>query len=164
MHPSRLFMPPNLLMLLGRPIHSLGLLKSPANRLDTAPHQAQGNSDPKGIAQHKVCPVVVSLRARVGNAIHKLIVEANDVVQNVTVELAHADEQLKRMSPGVVSNGGVGDEEGQWAPEESSDGLHAHDKGILGHVARVRERVLLPELAEEVVFAGHVEVVVGKVA
>lgn len=151
-------------MLLGRSIHNLGLFKHLANGLDTVTHQTQRNDDPEGIAQHKVRPVVVSLRTRVRNAIHKLVVPANDVVQHITVQLAHADEQLERMSPGVVGDGSVGDEERQRAPEESSDGFHTHDKGVLGHVARVRERVLLPQLTEQVVFAGHVEVVVRKVA
>lgn len=46
----------------------------------------------------------------------------------------------------------------------SSDRLHAENKGVLGEVARVAQRVLLPQLAEEVVHAAHVPEVVGKVA
>lgn len=154
----------HLQVLLRRAIHNFGLLKDFCNRLGTVSHQSQRNDNPKGIAQHKISPVVVTLRAGVGHPVHILIVPANNVVQHITIELAHADEQLERVSPGVVRDGGVGDEEGQRAPEEGGDGFHADNKGVLSHVARVGEGVLLPKLTEQVGFAGHVKVVVGEVA
>jgi len=46
----------------------------------------------------------------------------------------------------------------------SSDRLHAEHEGVLGEVARVAQRILLPQLAEQIVEATHVPEVVGKVA
>ncbi len=46
----------------------------------------------------------------------------------------------------------------------SSDGFHAQDKSILGQVARVAQRVLLPQLAEQILHAAHASEVVGEVA
>lgn len=44
------------------------------------------------------------------------------------------------------------------------DGLHAQYKRILGEVARVRERVLLPELAKEILLVAHASKIVGKIS
>jgi len=44
------------------------------------------------------------------------------------------------------------------------DRLHAEHERVGGQVSRVGERVFLPELAEEVLLAWHVRVVVGKVS
>jgi hypothetical protein len=43
------------------------------------------------------------------------------------------------------------------------NGLHAEHKGILGKVARVGERVLLPQLTKQILHAAHIAEVVGKV-
>ena len=76
---------------------------------------------------------------------------------------------LARHYPEGVAQRVVGDDEvdageGHGAPEDGGDGLHADGEGVLAHVARVREGVFLPQLAEDVRLAGHVEGVVGEVA
>lgn len=45
-----------------------------------------------------------------------------------------------------------------------SDSLHAEHEGVRGQVAGVREGVLLPQLAEEILFRAHQGVVYGEVA
>lgn len=44
------------------------------------------------------------------------------------------------------------------------DGLHAQDEGIRGQIARIRERVFLPELTKQILGDHHAGMVVGEVA
>lgn len=126
--------------------------------------EQQGNNNPEKVAEEVVSPEVESLRSAVDNVVDDLLERADGVVQDVAVQLAQADDELERVAQRVLGNDEVDADEGHWAPENSSDGLHADGEGVLGHVARVREGVFLPELAEDVCLAGHVECIVGKVA
>lgn len=123
----------------------------------------QRNNNPEEVAEEVVSPEVKSLRSAVHNVVYNLLERADGVVQDVTVQLAQADDELERVSQRVVDNDEVDTEEGHWAPENSSDGFHANSEGVLGHVARIRQGIFLPELAEDVCLAGHVECIVGKV-
>lgn len=124
----------------------------------------QRNNNPEEVAEEVVSPEVESFRSAVDNVVDDLLERADGIVQDVAVQLAQADDELEGVAQRVVDNDEVDAEEGHWAPENSSDGLHADGEGVLGHVARVREGVFLPELAEDVCLAGHVECIIGKVA
>ncbi|KND87796.1 hypothetical protein TOPH_07624 [Tolypocladium ophioglossoides CBS 100239] len=106
----------------------------------------------------------VSLRARVRLLAHERIKGARRVVQDVAVELAQADGRLQRVPPGAAGDNAVGAEEGERAPDDGRDGLHAHDEGVAREVARVREGVFLPCLREDVGQAADVVRVQGEVA
>lgn len=67
------------------------------------------------------------------------------------------------MTQRVIGDDEVDAKEGHWAPENSSDGLHADGEGILAHVAGIGQGIFLPELAKDVRFAGHVKGIVGEV-
>jgi hypothetical protein len=125
--------------------------------------EKQGNNNPEEVAEEVVGPEVESLRSAVDNIVDDLLERADGVVQDVTIQLAQADDELEGMAQRMVDNDEVDAEEGHWAPEDSSDGFHADGEGVLGHVARIREGVFLPELAEDVCLAGHVECIIGKV-
>lgn len=126
--------------------------------------EQQRNNNPEEVAEEVVSPEVESLRSAVDNVVDNLLERADGVVQDVAVQLAQADDELEGVAQRVLGNDEVDAEEGHWAPENSSDGLHADGEGVLGHVARVREGVFLPQLAKDVCLASHVECIVGKVA
>ena len=93
-----------------------------------------------------------------------MIEEAGEVVKRIPVELAGRDERLHRVSVGRGGRYEVSRQEGERAPRGSRDALHAQDEGVGEHVPRVRERVLLPQLAEEIRHCGHARVVQHEVA
>lgn len=135
-------------------------LGSGAHALD---HNAAGDDDPEGVHQDVVSVEVKGLRTAVHLIVHLLVEEAGGVVEDVAIELAQADDDGGRVAQRVVDEDEVGDGEGEWAPGDGGDGLHAGDEGVLGLVAGVGERVLLPELTEKIGAAGHMLKVVGEV-
>lgn len=145
-------------------LQALELGKRPLGGTDALKDQGTGDDDPEGVAQEVVGPEIVVLGPAVVFLVHEHGEGAGGVVQDVAIDLADADDELERVAQGVAGHDGVGDEEGDGAPEEGGDGLHGDEERVLGEVAGVGEGVLLPELAEEVELAGHVLEVVGEVA
>lgn len=136
-----------LLLFLGR-LDGLEVIKNLCNGIGAVDHVTQGDNDPESVTEHHVGPVIVLLRTGEVDAQDKLAVPEETVVEQIAVELAHADHHLEWVSPRMVCDDGVHDEKGDGTPQERSDGFHDDQKGVLGQVPRVGKRVFFPQLAE----------------
>jgi hypothetical protein len=134
------------------------------------------NNKPHGIHEDKVHPEVEWLGPGVYLPGIDLVEDTGGEIQPVAVDMARGHERLDRMPVRRVS----GDEQRRQERERTPRGLHrvseergpgrdsvsyhrggfnGEEKGIGDHVPRIRQGVLLPELAEEVLHAGHPVVV-----
>lgn len=138
--------------------------KHACNLINARSDEQQRNDNPEEVAEKVVSPEVESLRSAVDNVVDNLLESADSIVENITIQLAQADDDLEGVAERVVGDDEVDAEKGHGTPENSSDSLHADGEGILGHVTRIREGVLLPELAKDVCSASHVEGIVGEIA
>lgn len=138
--------------------------KHACDLINTLSDEQQGNDNPEEVAEEVVSPEVESLRSAVDNVVDDLLESTDGIVENITIQLAQADDDLEGVAQRVVGDDEVGAEKGHGTPENSSDSFHADSEGILCHVTRIREGILLPELAKEVCSASHVEGIVGEIA
>ena len=133
------------------------------------------DNNPKQVHKHIVPIKVIGLRSRVRLVKHVMVKHARGIVEHVAVELAQRHNDLQRMAQGVLGRNHVCHDKRQGAPADlsqrlaiqykpyswnrqdsyRSDGLHTEHKWVLGQVARVGERVFLPELAEDGLQAAH---------
>lgn len=79
--------------------------------------------------------------------------------------MTDADDGLRNVAQaGVAPDDGEGSKEGERAPGEDGQRLDAEHEGVGGHVPRVGQRVLLPQLGEDVLPAGEGGVVEDEVS
>lgn len=70
--------------------------------------------------------------------------------------MANADDGLGDVAQAAVAlDDGEGGQEGERTPGENGQGLNAKHEGVGGHVPRVGQRVLLPQLGEDVLLTGE---------
>ena len=110
------------------------------------PAHAQRHKHPEGVQPDEVEPEVERLRARVD----PVFVKARRKVEGVPVKLAGGGDQGRQVPPGSPHAVLVRREQAQRSHEEGRDGLHADGEGVPRRVPRVRLRVLLPDLCQEV--------------
>lgn len=138
--------------------------KHACNLIDARSDEQQGNDNPEEVAEEVVSPEVESLRSAVDNVVDDLLESADSIVENITIQLAQADDDLEGVAERVVGDDEVDAEKGHGTPENSSNSLHADGEGILGHIARIREGIFLPQLAKDVCPTSHVKGIVGEIA
>lgn len=95
-------------------IQRLESLRSPS---DTLNDEDQWDHNPEAVHQNKVSPVVVCFRAGVCSVKNVVVENACRVVQDVAVELAERNNNLKSVPEGVICRNQAGGEEGERAPE-----------------------------------------------
>lgn len=83
-------------------LSSLNLRKGPLGSHNTLDHQHRRDNDPDSIAEHIIHVEVELLRATVHNFVYDLVKVACPKVQNVTVQLANADDELDGVSQRVL--------------------------------------------------------------
>lgn len=81
-----------------------------------------GDEDPEEVHEKVVSPEIVSLRTGVCDAIEVVVEHARSVVENVAVDLTHGDNDLERVSHGVLLCDQPRYDEGERAPGELCDG------------------------------------------
>ena len=105
--------------------------------LGALPDQQQRNDDPEGVAKEVICEEIESLGSAVTCELHPVVKGTGGVVEDITVELAEADDYLQWVAEGVVGRDEVSADEGERPPERRSNGLHAGHERVLGKVAGV---------------------------
>lgn len=116
-----------------------------------------GDNHPDRVHENEVEVEVERLGPGVAQAVHDVLKVGGAVVQNVAVDLAQADEALKREPQWVPGDHHCGDKKAARSPSDRGDALHAQNKGVLRQIAAVRERVLFPHLSNPRLVGSNVQ-------
>lgn len=122
------------------------------------------NDNPKGIAKDEIPPEEGSFRSRIRQIENVMVKHARRIVQHIAIKLTKGYESLQWVSQGMLGHDHACQNEGKWAPEKGRDRFHAQHEGVLGLIPRVRQRVLFPELAKEILHCGHAAEIVCEIA
>lgn len=98
-------------------------------------HTNRRNNNPNRITENIIHVKVKLLRATVHNAINDLVEVASTKVQQIAVELSNADDQLDRVSEGMLLDDAPCAKERHWTPEEGGYGFHGNEEGVLSEVS-----------------------------
>lgn len=117
-----------------------------------------------------------------------VVEQTGRIVERITIQMAHAHNDLDWVSEGMPGCGQVCHEETERSPQELPDqlsvmklgmsryafawrevftyhshGLHAKHHRVRGHIPRVGQRILLPQLPEQILGRRHMSMVDDKV-
>jgi hypothetical protein len=98
------------------------------------------------------------------DAVLVVLEKTGRVVQDVAIDLAQRHDQLDSVSERMIGADHVDQQKRQRPPEERRDGFHPDQEGVGCEIPRVRERIFLPELSEQVLRWAHALVVPREVA